>query len=252
MKSYKKLSIYLNGHYSYYQIKDANSDDVLDITFDYIQKAEDKIYKQSAIALRAIKVEMLDIHVHYDRYVKELEGYVKELNAIVSKGPRLDEENLERLKEVEEKRDVLAEFVYLLEDSFAYMTRMLLEHYSEIERDKPFLDIFSKYLGRFDWMSKRAEHFRKEFIMKDDHPSKTPLFERQIIIKARQLIADNEVSSALKLLLSEVTDQAVEKELTSLKQQWSDFERRRNLGMLTEESSRVTMATIVGGILATI
>lgn len=248
----KKLSIYLNRYYSYHKIKDAESDKILDITFEYIQSAEDKIFKQPIIALRAIKVEMIDILIHHDKYVKELEAYINELNAIVSKGPRLDEINLERAKALEEKRNVLAEFVYLVEDSLAYMARMLLEHYSELEKDNPFLDKFSKYLSPFDWMSKRAERFRNEFIMNDSHLSKNLLFERQIIIQARQLIGDNEVKDALHLLLSNTEGNAVEKELILLKQQWVDFEKRRNLGLLTDDSTRVTMTKIVAGILSII
>ena len=104
MASDKKLSTYLNRYYSYHKIKDAESDNLIDITFEYIRITEDKIFKQPVIALRAIKVEMIDILIHHDNYVKELEGYINELNVIVSKGPRLDKINLEKLTEVEAKR----------------------------------------------------------------------------------------------------------------------------------------------------
>lgn len=247
----RKLSTYLN-RYSYHNIKGAVSDEILDITFEYIQRAEEKIFKQPVIALRTIKVEMTDILIHHDKYVKELEAYINELDMIVSKGPWLDEINLERVKELEGKRNVLAEFVNLVEDSLAYMARMLLEHYSELERDKPFLDKFIKYLGPFDWMSKQAERFRNEFILKVDHDSKPVSFERKIIINARQMIAGNEVESALKLLLSHVQDQAMEKDLILLKQQWLEFKKSKDLGLLSEESSIVIMIKIVHGVLSVI
>lgn len=246
----KKLSIYLNHYYSYHKIKDAESDEILDITFEYIQSAEDKIFKQPIIALRAIKVEMIDILIHHDKYVKELETYINELNAIVSKGPWLDDSNLEKAKGLEEKRNVLAEFVYLIEDSLAYMTRMLLEHYSELEKDKPFLDKFSKYLGPFDWMSKRADRFRNEFIMYDGNNSKPVSFEIEIVRQARQLIADDEVIEALRLLLLKVQDQAVEDKLILLKQQCVACEKKNILGLQTDELSRVTMNRIISGILS--
>lgn len=252
MASNKKLSTYLNGYYSYHKIKDAESDEVLDIAFEYIQSAEDKIFKQPVIALRTIKVEMIDILIHHDKYVKELEAYINELNAIVSKGLRLDDSNLEKVKALEEKRNVLVEFVYLIEDSISYMTRMLLEHYSELERDKPFLDKFSKYLGPFDWMSNQAERFRNEFIMKAGHDSKPASFENTIIEKAKRMIADNEIEPALTLLLLNVQDQIVEKELVLLKQQWVDLKKEKNLGLLNEESSRVSMTKIVHGVLSII
>ncbi len=252
MASNKKLSTHLNRYYSYHKIKDAESDEILDITFEYIQSAENKIFRQPAIALRAIKVEMIDILIQHHKYVKELETYINDLNAIVSKGPRLNDSNLEKLKVLEEKRNILAEFVYLIEDSLAYMTRMLLEHYSELEKDTTFLDKFSKYLGPFGWMSNRAERFRNAFIMKVDHDSKPVSFESEIIIKARQKIADNEVEPALMLLLSHVQDQVVEKDLILLKQQWMDFNKNKNLGLLNEESSRVTMNKIVYGVLSVI
>ena len=248
----KKLSTYLNGYYSFHNIKEAKSDIVLDITFGFIKSAEEKIYKQPNIALRAIKVEMYDIHTHYSRYISEINGYIKELNTIVSKGPKLDEIDLKKVEILEDKRNVLADFINLLEDCMAYMMRMLLEHYSEIENDKQFLDKFSKYLGPFDWMSKRAEQFRNEFIIKVDHGSKPVSFERTIIIKSRKMIADNEVEPALELLLLHVQDEVVEKELILLKQQWMDFKKEKNLGLLSEEASRVTMSKIICGILSII
>ncbi|MBK7475018.1 MAG: hypothetical protein IPI11_02975 [Haliscomenobacter sp.] len=252
MTSSKKLSTYLNRYYSYHKIKDAEFDQILDITFEYIQSAEDKIFKQPAIALRAIKVEMIDILIHHDRYVKELEGYVNELNALVSKGPRLDDRNLEKLKVVEDKRNVLVEFVYLIEDSLAYITRMLLEHYSELDKDKLFLDKFSKYLGSFDWMRNRAERYRNELIMKIDNDPKPVPFEREIIIKSKQMIADDKVELALDLLLSNVQDQTLEKDLVLLKQQWINVNKEKDLGLISEESSRVSMAKIAHGVLSII
>lgn len=244
----KKLSTYLNRYHSYYNIKDAESDKINDIAFEYILSAEDKIFKQPAIALRAIKVEMNDILIHHDKYVKELEACINELDTIVSKGPRLDDGDLEKVKVLEEKRNVLVEFVYLIEDSLAYMMRMLLEHFSELERDKPFLDRFSKYLGPFDWMSNRAERFRNEFTTNDSPVSKEVPFEKHTFEKARKLIGNDEVEKAIDLLLNEGGD-SIKKDLTLLKQQWVNLEKDKKLGLLPDDQSRVTMAKIVQGLL---
>lgn len=244
----KKLSTYLNRYHSYHNIKDAESGKIEDVTFEYIQSAEDKIFRQPAIALRTIKVEMNDILIHHDKYVKELEAYIKELETIVSKGPRLDVGNLEKVKVLEEKRNVLVEFVYLIEDSLAYMMRMLLEHFSELDRDKPFLDKFSKYLGPFDWMSNRAERSRNEFIMNDSPVSNEAPFERYVFAKARKLIGNDEVEKAIDLLLNEGGG-SIKKDLTLLKQQWMNLEKDKKLGLLPDDQSRVTMAKIVQGLL---
>lgn len=250
MAHVKKLSTYLNRYYSYFKIRDAKSELILNITFDFIKDAEKKIYKQPSIALRSIKVEMIDIHVHYDRLVNELKQYLYELDKILSKGPKLNKIDLEKAHELENKRDVLAEFIYLLEDAMAYMTRMLLEHYSQLEIEKPFLDKFAKYLGPFDWMSKRADRFRNEFIIKDGNDLKTGFFKPEITKEANRLIENNEVIKALDLLLSNVRGQVVEKELILLKHQWADLENRRNLGIQEDDSIRVTRNKIVYGILS--
>ena len=64
----EKLSKHLNRYYSYKEIKDAEIDDISNIASEFIKSAEKSIFKQPKIALRAIKVEMLDVHFHYDRY----------------------------------------------------------------------------------------------------------------------------------------------------------------------------------------
>ncbi len=245
----KKLSIYLNQYRSYHKIKSVKSEEIFDVTFNYIELMKENIFKQPIIALRAIKVEMIDINIHYDKYIEELEMYVNALNAIVSKGPKLDEMNLEEASMLEKKRNVLAEFVCLVENSLACITRMLIEHYSESEINKPFLDKFSKYLGPFDWMSKRVERFCNGFVIKGEGGSKTVFFEREIILQARKYIESSEIILALDLLLTNTQDKAVKKDLILLKQQWADFEKRRNLGVLTSESSQVTMNGIVYSIL---
>ena len=70
--------------------------------------------------------------------------------------------------------------------------------------------------------------------------------------QARQLISKNKVGLALDILISNAYNQVIERELLLLKQQWLDFEKRRDLGMLTDESARATMAQIVNGILSII
>jgi hypothetical protein len=249
----KKLSEYLNGCYSYYNIKDVNSEYILDIVFDYTKDIENKIYKQPNIALRSITFELLDIHLHFDRYTNELEGYIKELNTIISKGPRLNEVDLEKVRILEVKRNALVEFVNLVEDAMAYMARTLLEHYSELESNKPFLDKFSKYLGPFDWLSKRVERVRSENFAKDSHDSKSSTFEETIILQTKELIRNGEVREALALLLSNMKDRTVENGLILLQSRWSYFERDKNLLLFTsEESSNVTRNNIVNDILSII
>ncbi len=237
MTAHKKLSVYLNGYYSYYKIKEAKSGDVPAITHLYIQGIEDKIFKQPDIALRSIKVELNDIHIHYDRYIKELEEYVSELNLILSKGPKLDKINLDKATELEEKKNVLVEFVYLIEDSFAYMIRMLLAHYSELDNDQPFLDKYSKHLGRFDWMHQRVERSRKELRVNAEHDSVPPLFENDVIKEAKKLIENNEVPSAIKLLMKNRSSQIVESEIILISLQWKDYEKNKFFGRSSEEES---------------
>lgn len=245
----KKLSTYLNRFYYFEKIKDAKSEDIYALTNNYIQGAKDNIFRQPLIALRVIKVEMNDILIHHNRYVKELGEYTNELNSIISKGPWVDKINLKKLIVLEEKRDVLAEFVCLVGEALGCITRMLLEHYSELEKDKPFLDKFSEYLSKNDWMSKRVEHLRNEVIKNDSPNLKNHSFEWQIVELAKELIRNNEVKSALQLLSSNTKVNVIENRLASLHQQWVDFERRRNLGLLTDESSKVTMREIVDEIL---
>ncbi len=249
MTTKKELSAYLKQYYSYHQIKDAGSDKTIDIiTFKYVKRAEAKIFKQPDIALRAIKVEMNDIFIHYNRYIKELQEYRTELDAIVSKGPRLDEINLAKAEELEEKRDVLAEFIDMIEDSLAQMVRMLLNHYPELDKDKPFLDNFSKFLSPHDWMRKRVEKLLNELV-KDESNSLKPLsFKRQTIDEAKKLIENDEILKSLNLLLSKAQGQTGEKDLISFKRQWFDLEQQYTLNLITRESFSVGKSNIVSGI----
>ncbi|MCP3930965.1 MAG: hypothetical protein GY705_17915 [Bacteroidetes bacterium] len=146
----------MNKYYSYHNIKQANHDCIPRIIQDYIKEAEEKIYKQPNIALRSIKVELIDIHKHYDGYAKELEDYLDCINKIILKGPKLDKISIQKIEKLEDKRNVLAEFLSLIEDSMAYIIRLLLEHFSELQKDKTFLDKFSKQLKRI----------KKEFLLK--------------------------------------------------------------------------------------
>lgn len=249
MTSFRKLSTFLNRYYSYHHLKDAKSEEIQDITFEFIARSEKKIYKQPAIALRAIKVEMIDIYRHYNRYTKELKQYQLEQEGFLSNGPKISPDNLEKVKELEEKINVLVEFVYALEDSFAYMTRMLLEHYSESEIDKAFLNQFSQYLGRHDWMSKRTERFLEKANSNSVPDFGSAPFDKGMVEKARKLVSDNEVYSALTLLLSNTKDHSIVNNLVFLKRQWMDCEEQRISGMITSEESSVTKNKIVSGIL---
>lgn len=82
--------------------------------------------------------------------------------------------------------------------------------------------------------------------------NQTPFFKEETVKQAKQLILNGKIGEALGRLLSEVEDKAIENDLTALKQQWLDFEKRRSLGMLTEESARVAMANIVHSVLSVI
>lgn len=183
----KKLSTYLNGYYSYYSIKDAKADYIIDLTCEYIEIVKDRIYQQPTIALTAIRTELQDIYVHYKRYANELEGYIKELETITSKGPKLGKLEFEKVVELEGKRNTLAEFVCKLEEAMALITRMLLEHYSELKNDKPFLIKYSEYLGPFDWMGKRSEYFLNTYRQQEVHismPDHLPKGTEELIVRA--------------------------------------------------------------------
>lgn len=251
MTTKKELSAYLKQYYSYHQIKNAGSDKTIDIiTSKYIQSAKADIFKQPEIALRVIKVEMNDILTHHSRYIRELQEYRTELDAIVSKGPRLDEINLAKAEELEEKRDVLAEFIYLVEDSLAQMVRMLLNHYPELDKDKPFLDNFSKFLSPHDWMSKRVEKLRNELVTDESNSLKPLSFERQTIDEAKKLIENDEILKSLNLLLSKAQGQTGEKDLISFKRQWLELKKRDDSGLISEKSLTEASTQIVSDILS--
>ena len=157
-------------------------------------------------------------------------------DAIRSKGPRLDKINLAKAEELEEKRDVLAEFIDMIEDSLAQMVRMLLNHYPELDKDKPFLGNFSKFLSPHDWMRKRVEKLLNELV-KDETNSLKPLsFERQTIDEAKKLIENDEILKSLNLLLSKAQGQIGEKDLISFKRQWLELKKRDDSGLISEKS----------------
>lgn len=83
MQSHKKLSIHLNQFYFYHKIEGAKIEDIEDITSNYISRMENKIFQQPDVALRAIKVEINDIYIHYNRYEEELRLYLKEMDDII-------------------------------------------------------------------------------------------------------------------------------------------------------------------------
>ncbi|MCB0845002.1 MAG: hypothetical protein KDE26_17250 [Bacteroidetes bacterium] len=69
------------------------------------------------------------------------------------------------------------------------------------------------------------------------------------ITKAKDLIAKNQVKQALEHLLPTIQDSSAEKDLILLKQQWIDFERRRDLGMIKDKHVPVISARLISRIL---
>ena len=75
-------------------------------------------------------------------------------------------------------------------------------------------------------------------------------FDEKVVDEAKEEVKNNKIAKALNLLMDNCQDREAERKLTILKQQWVDFESRRKMGVLTEESSRVTMLSILNGILS--
>lgn len=195
MIKYEKLSTYLNGIYTFQRIKDSNLDEIYDITVKYIEKAEKNVFKQPEIALRVIKIELLEIFNHYNNYIVELDGYVRQLNAIVSKGPRIGEENLKKALELESKRDTMAEFVHAIESALGYLSRFLLEHYAELGADIAFMENYKKFNGPFDILSK--------IYNKGKNP--TANTEDTTLAGFKKLLAQGQLKKAIKVL-TELSD----------------------------------------------
>jgi hypothetical protein len=143
-----KLSIYLNKHYSFYQIKDVDSNSPGGIAYNFIKEFEEKCFQSPDMVLRAIKSEAVDILKHYRKLEEEASFYVVELNKVLEKGPHLGKEKLIVAKELEEKRDTLVEFVYSIEDGFGYILEFLFGHYSRAQIGFPFLNVFKDFLPR--------------------------------------------------------------------------------------------------------
>jgi hypothetical protein len=229
MASPKKLSIYLNRYHSYHHYRDVNSDDIAGIIQDYIAEAKELIFKQPANALRSIKVEMVDILVHYERYEKENLESQESLYSIVSKGPKLEKEKYEIAVGLGEKVEKTANFLVAIEEVLGNLTRMLLEHYSEEEIGTPFLSKFSKFLGPFDWVGKRVN-----YILERKNRQGSP-FSEEIIDQARHLIAEGQLRPALGLLLSNAQEPAIRNELTMLMFHWVEATRKWGLEELTDD-----------------
>lgn len=241
MKSSNKLSTHLNGCYSYFHINDEKVNQIDRITHEYIQNSEDKIYKQPSLSLRNIKVELWDIYQHHQRLSKELEHYNKQLHAIIAKGPRLEKPEFDKATELETITETLIEIVYRIEDSMAYITRMLLEHYSQNEIGSEFISVFLEYLGPFDWIGKAFKQGIKE---------KAKNFDSEVVIRTKELIETNEVKNAIGVLLQNAFSKEIEHTLISLKRQWLEYERKRSLNLARQDDLDITANTIVHALLS--
>ena len=163
-----KLSVYLNRYYSYHKIKKADLSEIYKISFTYLNDLEDKIYKQPSIALRTAKIELDEIRLHYIRYECEICEYNNELKAIIKEGPKLPKDKLERITQLEERRDYLAEFIYSIEDAFTYISNFLFKHFEELESDERFIKQFARFLtknsvGRIKSIGAQEKHNSNSF-----------------------------------------------------------------------------------------
>lgn len=250
MKTSQKLSVFLNSYHSYHEVKDISYDEILKITSRYIDAAIDAIYKQPIIAQQAIMMELEDILIHHSKFQEEALEYNSQLNRITSKGPKIGKEKLALAMDLEEKRNTTVEFVYTLEDSLAFITRTLLEHYSELKIDKPFLEKFSGFLGRFDRLGRHAEQLFTEANTQQEHQQGIPYFEQEVVKRAQELIKQNEIVTALEFLLLEVQDENIKNDLILLNQELTDIETMRRLGLDSNDNLRTALKRVVNGILS--
>jgi hypothetical protein len=181
-----KLSLYLNKHYSYSQIKEVNSNSPGEIAIKYTKDFTDRVFQAPDIVLRAIKSETVEALKHYHKLDNEANFYVLELDKIIAKGPHLGEKNLEIARELEEKRDILLEFVYSVEAGLGYILEFLLGHYSRTQIGFPFLKIFKDFLPRNHYLKRLLEteneaiwNLNEELLLINDIVGKLDYWERK-------------------------------------------------------------------------
>ncbi|MCC6726663.1 MAG: hypothetical protein IT258_19330, partial [Saprospiraceae bacterium] len=230
-----------NGCYSYHHINDDKTDRIRPVTFDYIKFLEEKIDKQPNIALRSVKVELLDILQHHQRLSKELQEYVTKINSIASKGNWLEDEDLKKVHELGHMSETLSEFLYQIEDSIWNILRSLLEHFSNDEIGDEFLNSLSPFISPFDSIGKSVVN-----------SSKTPTahkFNAAITIEVRNLIAENLVNEAIGVLLKNSSSKELINKLTLHKQQWTQHEEKKILNLASYENLRIESNQIIDCIL---
>lgn len=174
----EKLSIYLNKHYSYHKIKTANTNDISELTFKYLESLEIKIYQQPSIALRSAKTEMNEIYNHYSRLIEELQIYFKETNLIINGRNKIPKEELQQINKLEVQINALKEFIYNIEDAFYYISNFLLKHFEELENDEAFLEKYSIFI-RTKQLNKKVEY--KEFEIVDERLKENNFFSEYIL-----------------------------------------------------------------------
>ena len=168
-----KLSVYLNTHYHYHQIKEVDSNSPGEIAFAYIQGLEEKVFQSPETVLRVIKAEALAVLKHYERLEGEVHDLVLKLDEFREDGPHLGEKALGKVRQYEEKRDVILEFLYSIVDASGYFMEFLLSHFSRADIQFPFLLMFKDFLPSSHYLrillesgSERIWHLNEELLCK--------------------------------------------------------------------------------------
>jgi hypothetical protein len=236
MVAENKLSIFLNKFRSHEDMSSEGTKRIEEITRNYVRTSEKQIIIQPQIALRKIKIEMIDIQVIYHFFEKELQNYVNKLDDL-----RLGQAviNSHKIEELEGIRNTLAEFLNCIAESLAYMLRLLLEHFTINEIRKEFIDQFIKYLGPFDWLGKRVIRISQDTYSQNNN--KPDLIDKELITKVKKHLLEGQTKKGLDMLIAKIPDNDL---LDRYKIEYSNVNKNFDLGLLTEESYRAKINAI--------
>ena len=158
------ISTYLNKYYSYHKIKNLDPLDIVNLSHQVLSELEEKVLLNSKVTLRAIKSEMDKTLINYKSLSVELSDIVNKLTSGLKSRPHLSSQDLNHLEELEIKRNILAEFIYSIEDVLFNYLDFLFNYFSEDEIGLDFIGNYKEFLPKWHKLHKVSQiHVLKSY-----------------------------------------------------------------------------------------